>query len=383
MEDPVRTSSLERGSVDTRAQRSATRYNCLDRWQAFLVLVLVCLAVGGCLTVTRGDRPRLSGGNGEGDLALYSRVVQRLRGGEGYYDALGSELRRSDYPTGSVFNWRTPMHLELIARLPNFGWASTLLVGGGLCAIGLAVVAMIRGGHIGLALAQAVLMFIPLSVTVMSNTFLFGEVWAGMLIAVSVGSFALGWRRAGAVTGVLALFFRELALPYVLIGVFLAMHRRRRAELWIWLAGVACYAFGFGLHAMAVMSRIPASGLAPDVSRWVQFGGVRFVLITSRVGLLLGLPFSVAAVYLPLALLGLAGWVSPAAGRATATVLFYLLAFSVIGLPSANFYWGAIYTPLLAFGTVWSLPACRDLVMRLFSKRSTDLGPAASMHGIE
>jgi len=305
-----------------------------------------------------------------------------VHGGEGYYDALGSELRSRDYPTRSVFNWRTPLHLELIARL-SFGWASILLMVGGFCAIGLAVVPTARSGHAGLALAQALLMFVPLSVTAMSNTFLFGEVWAGVLIAISVGWYALGWRHAGAVTGVLAVFFRELALPYVLIGVFLAMRGRRRSELWIWLTGIAGYALYFGLHAMAVMSRIPSSGVAPDVSRWVQFGGLRFLLITSRVGILLGLPFSVAAVYLPIAVLGLAGWVSPVAGRVTATVLAYLLAFSVIGLPSANFYWGAIYTPLLAFGTARSLPACRDLVMRLFRSETQPSDQRLRGTGIE
>ncbi len=367
------------GSVDTRAQRSVTRYNCLNRRQAFLVLVLLSLAVGGCLAVPRAAPPRLSG---EGDLALYSHVAQRVHRGERYYDALGSELRSRDYPTRSVFNWRTPLHLELIARL-SFGWASILLMVGGLCAIGLAVVPTARSGHAGLALAQALLMFVPLSVTAMSNTFLFGEVWAGLLIAISVGWYALGWRHAGAVTGVLAVFFRELALPYVLIGVFLAMRGRRRSELWIWLTGIAGYALYFGLHAMAVMSRIPSSGVAPDVSRWVQFGGLRFLLITSRVGILLGLPFSVAAVYLPIAVLGLAGWVSPVAGRVTATVLAYLLAFSVIGLPSANFYWGAIYTPLLAFGTARSLPACRDLVMRLFRSETQTSDQRLRGTGIE
>jgi len=85
------------------------------------------------------------------------------------------------------------------------------------------------------------------------------------------------------------------------------------------------------------------------MARWIQFGGLRFLLITRRAGLLLGFPFWVAALYLPLAVLGLAGWRGPVGIRVTATLAAYLVAFSVVGAPSMNFYWGAIYAPLLAF----------------------------------
>ena len=67
-----------------------------------------------------------------------------------------------------------------------------------------------------------------------------------------------------------------------------------------------------------------------------------------------------AALYLPMASLGLFAWVAPIRPRLIATVGVYLLAFSVVGLPG-NFYWGAIYAPLLAYGATWSVPACRDL----------------------
>jgi len=77
---------------------------------------------------------------------------------------------------------------------------------------------------------------------------------------------------------------------------------------------------------------------------------------------LLGFPFWVAALYLPLAVLGLAGWPNPVAVRVMATVGAYLLAFSVVGAPAMNFYWGAMYTPLLALGATWAVPACRDIV---------------------
>ena len=187
------------------------------------------------------------------------------------------------------------------------------------------------------------------------------------LIAISIGAYALGWRHTGAGAGVLALFYRELALPYAMIGVILAWRERRRSELLVWLAGMIAYAVYFGLHAMAAMSHMPASGVASSPVLWLGFGGVRFLLMTSRVGLLLGLPFWVAALYLPMALLGLFGWAAPIRLRLIATVGVYLLAFSVVGLPG-NFYWGAIYAPLLAYGATWSVPACRDLARAVILK---------------
>jgi hypothetical protein len=341
---------------------SATRYRRLNRRQALLVLAILSLAVAGCLSLSLGPPPKISSGTGQGDVTLFHAVAQRLHAGQPYYDAMGVELRSRGYPTRSVFNWRTPLHLELIAHLPSLDWAQALLLLGAACAMGLNTAAMCREKHYALAGVQLVLLFFPLALTAMPHAFLFAEVWSGVLIAMSVGCYALGWRHAGASAGLLAVFFRELALPYALICAILAYRERRRPELFVWLAGIGAYGIYLGLHAMAVLSRIPPSGMAPVVARWIQFGEVRFLLITSRMGLLLGFPFWVAALYLPLAVLGLVGWTSPVAFRVLATVGAYLLAFSVVGVPSMNFYWGAMYSPLLALGATWAVPACRDIL---------------------
>ncbi|HXM43085.1 MAG TPA: hypothetical protein VN924_17745 [Bryobacteraceae bacterium] len=333
----------------------------LTRRRAVVALAILSLAVAGCISASLHP-PRLSKGTGPRDVDLYYAVAQRLHAGQAYYDALGGELRSRGYPTRSVFNWRTPLHLEVIAHLPNLDWARFLLFLGAACAIALGVAALCRDKRYGFACVQLPLLCVPLGITAMPHTFLFAEVWSGVLIAMSVGWYALGWRYAGAATGLLALFFRELALPYALIGAFLAYRERRKPEMFVWLAGIAGYLVFLGLHAMAVLSRIPPSNLAPGMVRWIQFGGLPFVITTSRIGLLLAFPYWVAALYVPLAVLGLLGWPNPVASRVTATVGAYLLAFSVVGAPSMNFYWGAVYNPLLAFGATWAVPACRDIV---------------------
>jgi hypothetical protein len=323
-------------------------------------LALLSLMVAASIRVSL-EPPKLSKGTGPKDVDLYYAVAQRLHAGENYYDALGGELRSRGYPTRSVFNWRTPLHLELLAHLPSLGWARVLLALGAICAMVLSAVPLCRDRRYGFAVVQLLLLCVPFGITGMSNTFLFAEVWAGVLIAMSVGWYALGWRYAGAATGLLSLFFRELALPYAVIGAFLAYREGRKRELFFWLAGIGGYLIFLGLHAMAVLSRIPPAGVAPAMARWIQFGGLPFVITTSRIGLLLAFPYWVAALYVPVAVFGLVGWPSRVAFRVLATVGTYMLAFSVVGAPSINFYWGAVYNPLLAFGAAWAVPAFRDI----------------------
>src|SRR5690242_11368864 len=56
--------------------------------------------------------------DGQGDVALYRAEVDAMRSGLGYYDAAERELRARAYPTRSVFNWRVPLPVGLIGKLP-------------------------------------------------------------------------------------------------------------------------------------------------------------------------------------------------------------------------------------------------------------------------
>jgi hypothetical protein len=103
----------------------------------------------------------------------------------------------------------------------------------------------------------------------------------------------------------------------------------------------------------------PADRAYPE--GWLQFGGLGFDLGTATFnGLFLLLPVWVTALYLPLALLGLCGWSAKGAARMAAAVLGLLVLFACFGKPD-NLYWGSMYTPLLALGLPWALPALRDL----------------------
>ncbi len=54
---------------------------------------------------------------GAGDLELYAAEVQQMQTGENYYDIAANELVKRGYPTRSVFNWRTPLPMILIAKI--------------------------------------------------------------------------------------------------------------------------------------------------------------------------------------------------------------------------------------------------------------------------
>ncbi len=64
---------------------------------------------------------------GPSDIDLYRAEVQRMRDGYGYYDAANAELRARGYPTRSLFNWRMPLPMWLIASVGDLMVAKAIL----------------------------------------------------------------------------------------------------------------------------------------------------------------------------------------------------------------------------------------------------------------
>jgi hypothetical protein len=352
---------------DGQSRRPVTRFAGLSGPRAVAVLVSLVLAMAlGVLSV--GPKKRALGPPParENDLNLYSAVVDRVRAGEPYYDAAGIELRMRGYGTRSVFNWRTPTYAWLIGGLPGPAWGQGLLATLALIAMATTFVAMSRAGGLPMASAGTFLLTCALHgcfLDASHGVYLSTELWSGTLILLSISMYALGRWRLGVAAGLLALFFRELALPYTLIALALSWRERRRGEILAWVVGLATYGLGFAVHAMNVIGRLNGADLADlaDRAGWVQWGGVNFILETVSINsLLLQLPAWVTAVYLPLCLLGLCGWRGEMARRVGLAVGVYLAMFAVVGKPF-NGYWGLMYSGLLSLGAVWSPVALRDL----------------------
>lgn len=339
-----------------------TRYAGLTRAQAALVVALVVLAalwlVRGALSSATPRAAVAAPPGGLGDVALYEAVVARVRAGEGYYTAVGTELRARQYPLKPALNWRQPTYAWLLAGLPSVHVGRAMLVAIGLAVVLLARRWWARSSRGGRATATTAVMAVTMAGCFVWNFVFLQESWAGFFIALSVCLYALDLWPLGLAACLLALAFRELALLPCAVGLALAVRARRWPEVAAWVVGLGLYAALMAWHFSVVQHHLQPG----DPSRsWITFGGAKFVLATSQWnGCLMLLPRWGAALLLPLMLLGLGGWRDEGAARAALIVLGYLATFCVLG-DTFNDYWGSVYAPLLSFGLL-ALPAClRDL----------------------
>ncbi len=301
-------------------------------------------------------------GSAGSDTVLYRAEVERIRAGAGYYQAAARELPARGYPTRSVFNWRTPLPVWMIARLPGENTGKWIL---GLMSLALmlaAFEAMAReqGHGLGRPIACALLLSGPMAAAVWHDQFLMPMSWAGLLIALSLVCYGVERPFWAVAFGLAAVFFRELALPYCLLAAAFALRGRQWRELTVWLVGLAAWAVFFGVHWLRVTSLVEPGAVAHEAG-WIQFGGLPFVIGASQMNLyLMYVPQWVAGLYLTAALLGLAGWNTPFGQRVGLTVCLFVTAFSLVG-QEFNQYWGLLITPLLCFGVARAPGSLVDL----------------------
>ena len=274
------------------------------------------------------------------DRLMFDAVVQRMQRGEPYYPAMRAELEAGNYPTASPFNWRTPLHLELLSLLTVTGGRIVL------AGVTLIAVALLRAGPSASPVA-----LLAFAVPLMASTILvtMPEAWAGALIALSIGAGERRHHVAAAVCGVLAVVMRELAVVFAVGAGVMALYARRRTESLVWIAGGAAYAVYYGLHVRAVLAAMPPDAQAHTAS-WVQGGGLHFVFRTVECyAWALPAPRIVAPIVAAAGLLGAASSRMPLPARVS--LVGYFVAFLIVGLP-VNRYWGLLTVPLWGLG-VW------------------------------
>jgi hypothetical protein len=314
---------------------------------------------------------------GASDIELYRAEVARVHQGEGYYDSAAAELAARGYPTRSVFNWRTPLPVWLLGILPDPGVGRTLLSLLALSGIAIAThfVArdrgLRRGMLCGLWLVGAMLPCF------LDKLYVMHELWAGVLILLSVLAYGANRPAWGAATGFAALAFRELAAPYCALCLVLAIVERRRKEVWFWLIAAAFYGLGYSLHILHVLPRIPPDARAHGEG-WLRMGGAAFVISIAQMNaFLLLLPQWITALFLAAAMLGFAGWNAPWGRRAGLAASLYLAMFAVVGQPF-NQYWGSLVAPLLCLGIAQAPDALTTLWRRAVTAQQSAAAVPAS-----
>jgi hypothetical protein len=335
---------------------------CWTPTQAVAVVALAALLVVWSLAVISWPRATAVDSTPQGgrDLEAYRRIVERVHGGENYYSAAGAELRAGGYATSSVFNWRPPIYAWLLALFPTPVWGQVLLGVLALLALALAYAGDRAGHGAGHALLLIVTMVGAFLWCVDGEAYFSQELWAGVLIAVAVGCFGSQCRWGGIAAGLAALWLRELALPFVIVAMFVAWRERRWRELAVWCLGAGANALFLAWHAWQVQQHLTGHELA-EASGWFQFGGPAFVVRTSQMNVwLFNLPAWVAVIYLITALVGFASWRGPQALLVGGTVVLYLAAFLVVG-KAFNGYWGLLYVALLPQGLVRAVSSGRAL----------------------
>lgn len=338
-----------------------TRFSQIRRYPALTVLAATAIVITLLIPIALSYQEPPPAHAGDGDLALYTRIVDRLHTGESFYPAAHAELTAGNYGTLSVMNWRTPLYPTILGWFPSINAAQIALALLAAVALAASCLLMLRQANGVVAAMLVPAMLVSLGATIVPGTVLYSEYAAGILILLSAACFGLDWRRSGFVFGILALFFRELAAPYIVICIVLAWREKRKGEVIAWLAGIAAYAAFYFWHYTMVQAQLgPADFAAPD-GGWLKLGGATFVLSTATFnGVLVAAPMWISAIVLPLCVLGLVAWPSRADVRVAATVFSYLLAFAFVGKP-LNRYWGEMYTPLLTLGLPWAVVAIADL----------------------
>ena len=297
------------------------------------------------------------------DLVLYDRIIAGLRDGESYYSVAARELRQGGYPLRPFVAFRPPLLAELLAHMSPL--AGLLLLRALVVATMLAWAPRLRAATSSPAAWTIACLLLASGVALFGQTryMVLHEIWAGLLVALSLALRTPRRWLAAAMIGLLALLMRELALPYVVVMAAMALYERKRLEAAGWTGAIVLFAIATGFHAVAAGSA--ATALDRASPGWAYHGGWSFFLTaTWLTGVLKSAPYVAVAALTPLALLGWAGWRQPIAARAFSTFIAYAGMLMLFGRPD-NFYWALMFTPLLLVGLTFAPRSLDELICGL------------------
>jgi hypothetical protein len=348
-----------------------SRFATLDRQTARVVLVvaavLAALAVALSASSSLPEPERHVSGHRQTDAGLYRSIVEGVRHGGGYYDVAAAALRSGHYPLRPFVSFRLPTLAVVQAAIPQLATAALLLA---LAAITAAAwLARLRPALPRPAPLAAAMVLLAggLVAFVQPELAVFHEIWAGLLIALSLALRRPGrWLDAVAI-GLVAMLVRETAVLYVLVMGGIALAEGHRREALGWGTTLLIFAGVVALHMHAVGDVVRADDIASP--GWNGMLGFGFFLESVSVSTALSiLPIWLSAALLLVSLIGWAGWNAPLALRGLATIAAYGALMGVFAR-SDNFYWGLMVAPIALIGIVFAPDAIRDLVASALDRR--------------
>ncbi len=345
-----------------------TRFSGWPAWAARLLLAALVIPPLLALIGPRSGASETTGAPPFTDIKLYRSITQGVAQGGDYYHVAAAVHRAHHYPLWPPQVIREPTEALVLSALhwDALRWTALLA----LAAVALEVLRR------GLAKADLTprerLWSLALAIGGLGsvctpNAPYMHEVWAGILILISLSTRRPDRWGLAAGVGLLACLVRELALPYLVVMAACAVLERRRSEAigWSATALVFCAAYALHLHWAAAQHR-PGDVMSPG---WVRFGGLSFLIAAARNNAFyIFMPGWAIALGLTLSLLGLAGRRDAMTLRCALTLSAFLAAFAVIGRPDNN-YWGLLYAPLASMGLALAPKTLGVMTTRAFGSR--------------
>lgn len=344
-----------------------SRFAGLERRYAQLGLALLALLLCAsllALTITPDATPRLAE---HPDIALYQTIIDGVRHGGHYYQVSADALRAGDYPLKPFVTFRLPTLAIVIAALPE--WATGLMLWALAAAAALAwyrrLVPAFRNAPP--RLVAFALVVSGVAIHIHRDLAGFHEIWAGLLIALSLALWRPDRWIEPIAFGLAAALIRETAAVYLIVMAALALAERRPRELigWSLALGILTVVLAFHAHAVAGVVR-PLDPWLPGWEGMPGFGFFVHLMVVSTA--LAALPATVAALLVGLALFGWAAWADPLGTRVAAVLAAYALLLATVGRLDA-FYWGLLIAPLVPLGLVFALDGTRDLLGGALDRR--------------
>lgn len=309
-------------------------------------------------TTTKASRAK-------GDMALYARIAARVAGGEGYYAAALAEHRASGYPTRPFVTVRLPTLALTQAAIGAAGvrWLALALTAAGIAALlwrapqlgtweERIIAAALLGAGGGAALSP---------VAAYDHDFIAGLLLTLALFAYRPRKWGLALAAAAA-----ALAVRELAAPFLILWLVLALAGRRRNEALAIAALLAVFAAGLWVHAqMVVEGRLPGDLASQG---WSALAGYRVPL--AGLAELTGLRHLPPPLSAPLAILPLIGWAGLGGRMGMFATLWFagLATMMALFARSANYYWIELALPAYACGLAFAPRALIELFGRVTAR---------------